>query len=487
VSTAPPWERPGYSEIVASSIGRGSLNVSFANGDTVVIPTALVGLGADVSNVRVDPSDPLAVYANTDEGEIELGWMQLRIASDPSYAQEMRRRDAEESRRIGLRLKALREDKGIRQIDLARLAQMPAPQLAKIESGALDMRMSTIRTLLRAMDATFADISNETAPELSLKAIRRRLEAVGLPRNVATQLLGSVDRNLVPALLERALQWSTRDGLTASAAAAWRLAPQFKAHKHEVALDSPVLHLAYAVSRIVSDAFTTSYQPLPSDSARIRAEVSGGDEQVTLEKLLDWTWRRGIAVIPLDASGGFAAAAWAVGAGRTIVLKDARDLVSFWLFDLAHELGHVAKGHVDLSGIVDVDPPTLADKDMQEQEANEFALELLVPNHVELVARVRAISRPEAPNSRLRFKGAVETVAHEAGISPGLLGMIAAYELSDVAEPKDRWGSATNLDKPLGSARKRAQEALRAHVDSGALPALDRALLEAVVLNEDEE
>jgi len=65
--------------------------------------------------------------------------------------------------------------------------------------------------------------------------------------------------------------------------------------------------------------------------------------------------------------------------------------------------------------------------------------------------------RREARGSHLCFKGAVASVADAARVSPGLLGMIAAYALTEVGQDKDRWGSATNLARPDGSGCEQGQ------------------------------
>ena len=59
----------------------------------------------------------------------------------------------------------------------------------------------------------------------------------------------------------------------------------------------------------------------------------------------------------------------------------------------------------------------------------------------------------------MRFKSAVERVAARANVSPGLLRMIAAYEITEVGQYKDRWGSATNLAKADGPGRPIVQRA----------------------------
>jgi len=178
--------------------------------------------------------------------------------------------------------------------------------------------------------------------------------------------------------------------------------------------------------------------------------------------------------------GDFSAAVWDGSVRPVVVLKESRELAVYWLFDLAHELGHLALGHVGQTGLIDVDSPAPRGDftDSTEQMANDFALEILLPNHVELLQEVRR----EARGSHLRFKGAVASVADAAQVSPGLLGMIAAYALTEVGQDKDRWGSATNLARPDGGGREQVQEVARKFLSPSHLDPVDVVLIRQLVL-----
>jgi hypothetical protein len=320
---------------------------------------------------------------------------------------------------------------------------------------------------------------------VDVRIIVQRAQAAGVPQPLATRLAAAVDDIRVPALFARAFKWSanqivegapTNDPLS--------VAVQFKTRQTQLRKSTPLMQLALTVSEITQLARSEAPGEVPDLAATIRAAASDERGTVTLASLLEWSWRSRIPAIPLIGGGGFAAAAWHLDNAPTVVVKDPRDSPSFWLFDLAHELGHLALGHVTAVGIVDVDEPGNVTNDVQEREASAFALDLLLPEHVQLLALVRQHTHPDRPRPELRFKGAVDWVAREANVAPGLLGFVAAYALTDVAEPKDRWGSATNLDKASGSARRQAQDIARAEIDLSALPELDRILIQVTVLEE---
>ena len=59
--------------------------------------------------------------------------------------------------------------------------------------------------------------------------------------------------------------------------------------------------------------------------------------------------------------------------------------------------------------------------------------------------------------------------------------MVAAHELDDIGEPKDRWGSATNLARAEGNGREVVTSTLLSRVDLSRLSAVDSMLIEAAV------
>lgn len=481
----PPWLRPGYSDVMSAERLGDEIEITFGNDDVIRVSPAMFGIAGDF-RVDFDEEEPLAVRISGGENARVVSSTQLRAATDPDFAQEMRRQDGAESRRLGLRLRALREDRNLSQRDLANLVGMSAPQLSKIESGTFDLRVSTVQTLLRAMGATLADVSGPGALELSQRTIRRRAETFGVARDLIERILANVPRPVVPQVLARAFGWNFRD-FVAGVASTPNLATtvRFKTTRLGEPTVSPLLTLAHVCSLIVDQhAHRAAYLGMPTEALQIREEAREKNGQVNLTSLLTWTWERGIAVVPLHGRGAFCAAVWQIGSAPAVVLKEMREPAVFWLFDLAHELGHIALGHIATEGIVDVDAPQPTehlgdDSDLQEHAANVFALRLLLGDHGALINAVRS----EARGSYLRFKGAVATVAKRANVSAGLLGMVAAYELTDIGEAKDRWGSATNLALADGLGRPRVQEALESRLNLGDIPNLDRMLLGAAAIS----
>jgi transcriptional regulator with XRE-family HTH domain len=476
------WEEKGYGEIVAVEPGEKTVAVHFANGDRVKVARAALGIDVDTELVLEEESGGL--IARGARGEREIDWMVIRRSDDPEFAEVIRERDAEESRRIGTRLRVVRENTGLSQKAAAEMIGMAAPQLAKIERGTTDMRISTVRSLLRALGVSFAEITGPDAPEVSMPELIRRGVKSEAPKETLQKIAAKVDPRRLSEALARGFAWDPEallTGVPENPELDFEVA--FKARSPEKARQSPLLRLARTLSEICAEASKMAINGLPADPAVIRKQVIDEQGELTLAALSEWAWRKGTVVIPMSGPE-FSAAAWHVGERPMVVLKAKQEYSAHWLFELAHEIGHLALGHASGNDwVVDIDQPQLVvSVDAQEQEANDFALSLLVPDWELLLTEIKSGSGASTQEQKHRFKGEVERLSTEHGLAPGLLGFIAAYGLPEVAESGDRWGSATNLAKEEKPARPIVRAAFERHISLGEMSELDAALVEAVVL-----
>lgn len=479
------WQRPGYADVVGVEPVEDAIRVRFADGDEIEVDIAALGLGED-AEIFVD-EEAGALVARTMDDEREIDWMVLRSISDPAFADEVRRRDAEEARRIGTRLRVLRENRGIKQKVAAQMAGMSAPQLSKLEQGETDMRLSTIRSLLRALDGSFADIAGPDAPEVSVKELSHRAKSSGAPAEILKRIADRVSPAELARVLSRAFGWDTEallEGVPETRGLDVQVA--FKTRSESKAKTSPLLRLARTLSELAAPCYGAPPRKLPSEPAEIRKDVIAQAGELSLASLTAWAWSMGTIVIPMSGPG-FSAAAWFVEQRPVIVIKVAPDLIAHWLFTLAHEIGHIAlghvvPGHVSHGGVVDIDDPLGGSDDEQEREANDFALDLLVPNRDALFAEIRDRSAGPLRRQKERFKWEAKKVAEQADLNVPIVVLAAAYALTDVAEPRDRWGSAMNLAKEEGAARPLLISAFEQRIDLDQVSQLDTALLGAVVL-----
>lgn len=145
--------------------------------------------------------------------------------------------------------------------------------------------------------------------------------------------------------------------------------------------------LARSASKITLSAFDTPFRAPSEAAADIRAEIlAAGNPWVGLSQLVDYCWDHGIPIIHLASpllGRKMDGIAMSMSGRPSIVLSNKRRS-GFLLFHLAHELGHIALGHVGRNGaIVDDEIKEEADgqaRDPQEVAADRFAIELLTGN-----------------------------------------------------------------------------------------------------------
>jgi hypothetical protein len=275
--------------------------------------------------------------------------------------------------------------------------------------------------------------------------VRKRAESHGISRDAMERVRRASGRRRYTRVVRELTGWNatTDQWSGAQVAAGIRFKSLERFDQQRVA---PMVRLARHVTELAAEAFAATTRDLPADPLAIREQLLSDYGEVSLATLTKYLWSNGVLVLALPRSTAFTAAAWNVRGRSAIVIQDHRQSWPYWLFDLAHDSGHIALGHIQTDGVVDIGdikPQPTGDQD--EQDATRFALALLLGDATRLVEHVRAQS--QGPRAHLEFKFAVERVARGANVSPAMLGFVAAFELTDVAQDKDRWGSATNLAK----------------------------------------
>src|SRR5205823_39629 len=144
------------------------------------------------------------------------------------------------------------------------------------------------------------------------------------------------------------------------------------------------LYANYLAALTAQCAKDIPLSPLPSSWEQVHAGIIGNKEQtVRFAAALDYIWRLGIPVIPLQDPGTFHGAVWVINGRPVIVLKQGGRLGSRWLFDLLHELAHVVRkvtnGRLTSSfEVVEVHPITPERRGAtEEEEANDIAEDVL--------------------------------------------------------------------------------------------------------------
>jgi hypothetical protein len=139
-----------------------------------------------------------------------------------------------------------------------------------------------------------------------------------------------------------------------------------------------------ALSTVLVGASPVGDAAIPPDPGVIRESILQSRPFVGLLDLLLYCWKSGVPVVHLQmfplAQKRMAAACTSVGDRAAILLSKDSMYPASTAFYLAHELGHIALGHLKHNtSIVDIETTSLISSgdDNEEAEADRFALSLL--------------------------------------------------------------------------------------------------------------
>lgn len=230
---------------------------------------------------------------------------------------------------------------------------------------------------------------------LSMDTLYRKLSAIGLSesyvRRSGLPSWWSDELNDKPAaVLEGAghiakrLHLDLRSLLSEDQTVQFKPLPytKFKYHlQHQADIPSTSHQLASRVAELVAYGVQVTFTPVSKDVIRIRKDILQNHPKINLESILDYCWQHGIAVVyfndyPENTRKITGMIQWQ-GDRPVIVLSSKRTHPAWLAFHLAHELAHLALGHVQ-DGILIDDDIDQDSSDIEEVEANRFAVRLLV-------------------------------------------------------------------------------------------------------------
>jgi Zn-dependent peptidase ImmA (M78 family) len=196
--------------------------------------------------------------------------------------------------------------------------------------------------------------------------------------------------------------------------------------------------LSHRIAELVAYACISKYQSLVGvPISQIRKDLIENSGVISLDSLLKFCWSNGIPVIhcnnfPQNTAKFHGMTTWIKN--RPVIVISFKDLSpSRLLFIVAHELGHIYKGHLSIESEVMIDQQIDLDSvDEEEIEANEFAGELL------LGAANMSYYFPKQYNGQ-NLANYCRRIATRDQISPGLIAWNYAWK--DPLEKK-RWGLA---------------------------------------------
>ena len=225
--------------------------------------------------------------------------------------------------------------------------------------------------------------------------------------------------------------------------------------------------MATRAAQLAAEAMAIPVGELPANAGEIRQRIlDAGAHWPGLGELLDFCWSVGIPVLHVDhfptnarRPDGFAARVH----GRPVIVLCRHEKATAWLlFILAHELGHIALGHIAENGTLLDDCLNEADEDTEEQQANEFAVELLTGD-----PQQRYIASGRWPNAAELAERA-QQMGRQNMVDPGHIALNYAKSMGPNFFAVGR--AASKLIEPHANAVKLVRDKMAACLDWSRLP-----------------
>jgi hypothetical protein len=231
-----------------------------------------------------------------------------------------------------------------------------------------------------------------------LATLIERVSALGFPRAYVQAQIPSwwspTAGNSKSALMQAELTVARRLGLDIRSllegrpTLAQRLKAKYKrARRYSASEVAPSTAICIALAEAVAANFPLRYEGVPKDPQEIRAFLfNRGAKRISLSALVMYCWHIGVPVVHASRlPAGLAKVDGLVvsTSSRPVIVLAKQSRFQAWLlFILAHELGHIARGHVNPGEfLIDEDFEGIKAEaeaaDPEEVEANEFALEIL--------------------------------------------------------------------------------------------------------------
>jgi hypothetical protein len=228
----------------------------------------------------------------------------------------------------------------------------------------------------------------------------------------------------------------------------WKDEARFKNLSTETELQkAAITSFGMSIARMLIEATSTSGRIVGVAAGELRAAILANQVYVRLLDLLALGWAIGIPIVylrvfPLGTKRAFAMAVRVKDRHAILLGKDSTFPAQVAYY-LAHELGHIALGHLEKNPVlVDLDlEVTGSPDDKQEDKANRFALELLTGKPDPTI--VSTARRPGA--AQLARKAT--SVSKELRIEPGTIALCYGFS-------EKNWPTAVGALKRLYSPAK---------------------------------
>lgn len=502
------WDNIEYQTINGAHLKEGMLIVEFADRSEVevalqqLLPFVSENIIRQLSDNNLQVS-PYAITIEVDSDAKDIPWDKIRVLTDKDFSRFLAQQAENQAKLIGVKLKRLREKKGIKSNELADRSGITAQTISRIEKGHQDIGFTTLRKLLASMGYSLKDLANEEVAleseqtnERSLTFLLKKLSKAGIdpafitkriiPRNLQMQIDNYKDEqpdlllNEAASYLSSIYGWNVNEiwgkstlRLDEAAVGNTLFKKGVKSNFNQIKAYMPYANfLAKTVLKARKSSPSISIPEDIDGFKRILITRYGG---VALKPILEYAWDMGISVIPLRDSGIFHGAAWNINGKLVVVVKQQVTSHAKWIFDLLHEIYHALvhlKNPDELILETDEISPIASNEDPKEIEANSFASQVIFNGNPEPFAQ-------EAVNiakGKIEFlKNAVEQVADKHNLRKDALANYLAYRLAH--QGNQWWGTAEGLQEKVPDPYQVAKEILLKNVAMEKLGSIDYNLL----------
>lgn len=457
------WDKPNYQHITSVIANKDNLLVEFEDGSKVALDLdSVLPHHANDADWELMQFNPYEIIVPTSLGETEIPWSTIRLLSDPDFAAHWAKRAEAQAKDIGIRLRELRKSRNLTSKEVAERAGLSPQSLSRIENGYHDVVFTTLRKILAAMGCSLQDLASVQIASPSLGFLLKRLETVGIKKEwligriLPNELISSItnpdteDSKVISEItnnLSKIFHWSPEqvlgtDPLVLNFLSIYPAKFKTGVRIREKQTTAYAIYAHYISLLVLRATEHLNLRPIPNDVDKIRYQIAQDYGPITFTNVLNYVWDHGIPVIPLADTGTFHGACWKTSDRYSIVLKQVTKYQGRWLFDLAHELGHILQ-HLseNQSSIIEIDEISPFHESDEEWEASEFASNLLFGRDVEKLAELCV---EVAQNKVEKLKSAVIQVATNEHVPVDLLANYIAFRLNKTNNI-NWWGAANNL------------------------------------------
>lgn len=497
------WENKDYQIIETVQLVNDTIHISFKNGDSVTLLVERLlppGFVYNDDEVLLDADNHIVIP--TKNSQFLIPWDKIRILTDSKFGEFMAAESEKYAKRIGSKLRAIREKKGIKNIELANRSGLTPQTITRIEKGQTDVSFTTLSKILGAMGSTLVDLSKNEIEEVGIKtfqSVLSRINEIGLNKAfVLSKIIPSQIQNKiqeyegdVPSLLidetvsylSYVFGWTDKEfwenkKLSVSEIPI-KLAYFKKPSKTNEKQIKAYSHYVYFLAKTVIKAYREKpILDFPTSKDDFVKQYSNNYEELNVSNLISYTWDLGVCILPLDDIGIFHGACWNINNKNIIVLKQKNNSHARWLFDLLHELYHVF-AHLSSkdTAIIEQDEITpFSEINDEETEANVFANQVLFGDNF---ARLPEECVDVAKWDIRKLKSAIPIVAERNKIRTDALANLVAFRLGN--QNQNWWGTANGFQTTEPKPYDIAVRELIQRIDNKFLSNFESNLLEMAI------